>query len=96
LTHERDADSLTVRGVVRNPGPSVRGLTAVVFLFDREGTFLTSGRTTIDQLPRGGESPFSVTIPRASDVGRYRVSFRMNDRIVPHIDRRDRTVALAK
>jgi hypothetical protein len=96
LTHERGADSLTVRGIVRNPGAGIRGLTAVVFLFDREGGFVTSGRATIDDLPSGTESPFSVTIPRASEVGRYRVSFRTNDRIVPHLDRRDRSLAQAK
>ena len=36
----------------------------------------------------GGESPFVVTVPGAADVGRYRVSFRTDDRVVPHIDRR--------
>src|SRR5213076_979993 len=52
LTHERDADRLTVRGIVRNPstGPAVRAITAGVFLFDRDGGFVTSGRTAIDML----------------------------------------------
>src|SRR5438105_1460359 len=57
---------------------------------------VTSGRATIDSLAPGTESPFAVTIPHASDVGRYRVSFRTDDRIVPHIDRRDRPMAHAK
>jgi len=92
LTHERDANRLTVRGLVRNPanGGAVQGITAVVFLFDRSGDFVTSGRAAIDALPPGGESPFVVTIPDVKDVGRYRVSFRTEDRIVPHIDQRDR------
>lgn len=92
LGHERDADRLIVRGVVRNPAAGARldRLTAVVFLFNRDGGFLTSGRTMIEPsaLVPGGESIFVVTIPGAAEVGRYRVSFRTDDRIVPHLDRR--------
>jgi len=92
LGHERDGDRLIVRGVVRNPasGAAIDRLTAVVFLFNREGGFLTSGRVMIDPstLRPGGESIFVVTVPGAGDVGRYRVSFRSDDRIVPHVDRR--------
>ena len=92
LGHERDGDRLLVRGVVRNPaaGARVDRLTAVVFLFNRDGGFLTSGRTMIEPsaLVPGGESIFVVTIPGAAEVGRYRVSFRTDDRIVPHVDRR--------
>jgi len=98
LTHDRDADRLTVRGIVRNPrnGATVRGLSAVVYLFNRAGAFATSGRATIDVLASGSESPFAVTIPNVGDVGRYRVTFKADDRIVPHVDRRDRTAAEAK
>lgn len=90
LGHERDGDRLTVRGVVRNPGPRMDGLTAVVFLFSRDGGFLASGRATIESGPlgRGGESTFVVTVPGANLVGRYRVSFRTENRVVPHVDRR--------
>jgi hypothetical protein len=92
LGHERDGDRLIVRGVVRNPpsGAAVDRLTAVVFVFNRDGGFLTSGRVMIEPsgLRPGGESIFVVTIPGAGDVGRYRVSFRTEDRIVPHVDRR--------
>jgi len=98
LTHERDANRLTVRGLVRNPasGGAVRGITAVVFLFDRSGDFVTSGRAPIDALPPGAESSFAVTIPDVKDVGRYRVSFRTDDRILPHVDRRERPLAEAR
>jgi hypothetical protein len=93
LGHERDADRLTIRGVVRNPpsGGEVSDLTAVVFLFNRDGGFLTSGRAAIDSsaLAPGAESPFAVTVAGAADVGRYRVSFRTGDGVVPHVDRRD-------
>jgi hypothetical protein len=92
LGHERDGDRLTVRGVVRNPPTSaeIDGVTAVVFLFNREGGFLASGRMPAQPstLRPGGETTFVVTVPGASDVGRYRVSFRTDDRIVPHVDRR--------
>jgi hypothetical protein len=91
LGHERDGDRLTVRGVVRNPagGTAIDGVTAVVFLFNRDGGFLASGRMPVQStLPPGGETTFVVTVPGAGDVGRYRVSFRTDDRIVPHVDRR--------
>jgi hypothetical protein len=92
LGHEREGDRLIVRGVVRNPGdaPAPSDLAAVVFIFNREGGFLASGRVTIDRsaLRPGGESTFVVTIPGAADAGRYRVSFRTEDRVVPHVDRR--------
>jgi len=93
LGHERDADRLTIRGVVRNPpsGAGKSGLTAVVFLFKHDGGFFASGRAAIDlsTLAPGAESSFVVTIPGAVDVGRYRVSFRTDDGVVPHVDRRE-------
>ena len=92
LGHERDGDRLTVRGIVRNPesGAAVDRLTAVVFLFNHDGGFLSSGRVIVEAfaLRPGAESIFVVTVPGAGDVGRYRVSFRTDDRIVPHVDRR--------
>ena len=92
LGHQRDGDQLTVRGVVRNPPSAAERdrLSAVVFLFTPEGGFLTSGRATIaaPALVPGGESTFIVTVPGAASVGRYRVSFRTDDHIVPHVDRR--------
>jgi hypothetical protein len=94
LGHERDGDHLTVRGIIRNPaaGAEVRGLTAVVYLFKDDGGFVGSGRAVIASpaLVPGGESAFVVTMAGATDVARYRVSFRTEDRVVPHVDRRDR------
>jgi hypothetical protein len=95
LGHQRDGDRLIVRGVIRNPSSGSRTdrLTAVVFLFDRDGGFVTSGRAAIDPavLPPGGESTFLVTVPGAADVSRYRVSFRSESGIVQHVDRRTRS-----
>jgi hypothetical protein len=92
LGHERDSAGLTVRGVVRNPsGLEIDRLTAVVFLFSRDGGFVASGRAVVLSAGngRGGEGTFVVTVPDANDVGRYRVSFRTDDRVVPHVDRRE-------
>ncbi|MBI3399954.1 MAG: hypothetical protein HY048_00930 [Acidobacteria bacterium] len=95
LDQDRDGDRLVIRGVVRNPagGPAVAGLTAVVFLFNRDGGFLTSERSALGAatLGPGSESPFVVTVAGAGDVGRYRISFRTGDRIVPHVDTRGKS-----
>lgn len=92
MRHTRHGSALTVTGLVRNPvsGAHVEGLSAVVLAFDGDGTFITSNRAPIDfmSLNPGDESPFVVTIPRAADVGRYRVTFRAGSGIVRHIDRR--------
>jgi hypothetical protein len=92
LGHERDGDRLTVRGAIRSPsGLEINRLTAVVFLFSRDGTFLTSGRATVEPTTsgRGAEGTFMIIVPGANDVGRYRISFRADDRVVPHVDRRE-------
>ena len=92
LGHERDGDRLTVRGVVRNPATGARldDLSAVVILLNREGGVLASARATVESAPLGpgGESAFVVTVAGATDVGRFRVSFRTDDHVVPHIDKR--------
>ena len=92
LSHDRDDDRITVRGVVRNPssGATIDQLAAVVFLFDRDGGFLDSGRAAmrVPVLAPGAESPFVVTVGRAARVGRYRVSFRSGDQVLSHVDRR--------
>ena len=92
LSHARQNERLAVSGLVRNPvnGKPVERLSAVVFLFDRTGTFVTSSRAHVDflKLGAGDESPFVVSIDAPATVSRYRVSFRTDDGVVPHIDRR--------
>jgi len=92
LKHERVGDSLHISGVVRNPqeGRVMKGLAAVAFLFDREGNYLSSDRAALDyvQLQPGEESPFSIAVPSAVGVSRYRVTFRTDAGIVAHVDRR--------
>jgi len=92
LGHEREADSLVVRGVLRNPsnGAEVDALTAVVMLFNHDGGLIGSGRAAVEasKLLPGGETAFVVTVTGAGNVERYRVSFRNNEHVVPHVDQR--------
>jgi hypothetical protein len=90
LGHEREARGLTVRGVIRNPagGADVDHLIAVVLLFNGEGGYIASGRAAVgtDKLSPGGETTFVVTVAGAPDVERYRVSFRTERDVIPHVD----------
>jgi hypothetical protein len=92
LRHDRQSSRLAVSGLVRNPGVGrpVERLSAVVFLFDQQGTFITSAKAPVDfvTLGAGDESPFVVSLDAPSNVARYRVSFRTDGGIMPHIDRR--------
>jgi hypothetical protein len=94
LEHDRDDNRLVVRGIVRNAASAVtlNGLTAVVLVFSKEGGYLASGRAPVATaaLAPGAETPFVVTLSDADTVDRFRVSFRTDDRVVPHIDRRGR------
>jgi hypothetical protein len=92
MRHSREGTTLTVTGLVRNPrgGAEARRVTAVVFAFDRGGGFTASGRAPLDfvVLQPGDESPFVVTIPNIREVSKYRVSFRTDDGMMRHVDRR--------
>lgn len=92
LRHERKNEKLAVSGLVRNPanGKPVARLSAVVFLFDKQGAFVTSAKSEVDfiKLGAGDESPFVVSLDAPTTVTRYRVSFRTDDGVRPHIDRR--------
>jgi hypothetical protein len=61
-------------------------------VFTRDGAFLASGRSAlaVPVLAPGAETAFVVTVPNANEIGRYRVSFRSDDRVIPHVDRRER------
>ena len=91
MRHARAGDNMTVTGLVRNRGEAApAAIMAVVFVFDRDGGFVASGRAPLEfaRIAKGDESPFQVTIPDVKEVGRYRVSFRTESGIVPHVDRR--------
>jgi hypothetical protein len=94
LGHELQGDRIVVKGIVRNSQAGVvRDRVAVaVFLLDREGAGLASALAAVETpaLAPGAQSGFVVTLPHTTEVARYRVSFRSDDRLVPHVDRRDR------
>ena len=92
LRHERTADGLVISGLVRNPatGPRMSDVNVIVFLFDRIGAFVTSVKRPLDfrTLAPGDESPFTIALTKTGTIGRYRVSFTTDDKVVPHVDRR--------
>jgi flagellar basal body-associated protein FliL len=92
LRHDRQGVNLSVAGLVRNPpaGNVLERVTAVVYLFDQQGAFVTSAKAPIDflKLTGGDESPFVVKVAAPTSVARYRVSFRTDDGTLAHVDRR--------
>ena len=100
MRYQRQGTTLTVSGLVKNPssGLAVNDVTAVVFAFNRDGAFVSSGRAPLDfsALAPGDESPFIVNVANVTDVARYRVTFRSGDAVVRHIDRRSNRVQLAR
>ncbi|HEX5069720.1 MAG TPA: hypothetical protein VFV78_05830 [Vicinamibacterales bacterium] len=93
LRYATDGGNFVVTGLVQNPTTSVslRGVQAVVYLFDAEGKFINSSRASIDTgvLSPGGESSFVVRVPASATVTKYRVSFQHDDgAAVQHVDRR--------
>lgn len=92
LDHDQADGTLAISGLVHNPpdGAPVDRLDAVVFLFDREGTFVKSAVSPVDfrHLAPGDDSPFVVRLDAPAGVARYRVSFRTENGVVPHVDRR--------
>jgi hypothetical protein len=96
LRHERTADGLSITGLVHNPsgGHLIADLDVLVFLFDRNSALLSSVRAPLDfrTLAPGDESPFEVSVGRIGAIGRYRVSFSADNKVVPHVDRRQNPV----
>jgi hypothetical protein len=96
MKHTRSGDALTITGLVRNPasGAQVSHISAVVFAYDRDGTFAASAQAPLDftVLAPGDESPFVVTL-KVADVSKYRVSFRTDAGTLRHVDRRAATPA---
>jgi hypothetical protein len=95
LRHAQREGAMEITGLVRNPAaaaPTDR-VTAVVFFFDATGGFLSSARAPLDftRLSPGEESPFVVLAQPPAGVSRYRVSFRRDDGVVPHVDRREKS-----
>jgi hypothetical protein len=68
----------------------VERLAAVVSLFDADGMLVSSGRAPVDflQLGPGDDTPFVVSVQARPGAVRYRVSFRTDAGVLPHVDRR--------
>ena len=93
LRDARQADSLTITGLVHNPrgGRPLSRVTVTAYTFDDKGSFLASGRALIDvtAFAPGDESPFVVTVPVTGTVARYRIGFRGEDgSVISHVDKR--------
>jgi hypothetical protein len=93
LRDARQADALTITGLVHNPqrGAPLSRVTVTAYTFDDKGSFLASGRALIDvtMFAPGDDSPFVVTVPVTGTVARYRIGFRSEDgRVISHIDKR--------
>jgi hypothetical protein len=92
LGHERGKGVLVVRGEIRNPsnGALCCMPAVVVLTFDEHGIFLGSSESDggSEKLPPGGRAAFSVSIPARTTPARYKISFRSEGQIVPHVDRR--------
>lgn len=100
LRDSRQADTLTITGLVHNPrgGIPLSRVTVTAYTFDDTGSFLASGRALIDvtAFAPGDESPFVVTVPVTGAVARYRIGFRAEDgSVIAHIDRRQQASVAA-
>jgi hypothetical protein len=101
LKHAQDGTTLTITGLVQNPrdGVPLTKVAATAYVFGADGSFITSGSAPLDftLLRPGAESPFTISVPVAAAVARYRVGFRdEGGRIIGHVDRRgSSTIAAA-
>jgi len=92
LDHRRQGDYLAVSGSLRNPpgGREREKLSVSATVFDRTGAVIGTGQTPLPvaMLPPGGETAFTLSLPDAGRIGRYRVSFMEDRSGLPHVDRR--------
>jgi hypothetical protein len=92
LDHAREGNRLTIYGTVRNPAGSrdVCDLVAVVSLFGQDSTYLGMLQVPVvnSVLAPGTDSPFEISVADSLSVARYRLSFKIADTPVPHVDRR--------
>ena len=93
LAHTRTGDYLAISGSLRNPPDGVeRGqLSVTAVVFDRDGAVVGTGQTPLPVavLPPGSETSFTISLPDADRINRYRVGFVHEQTSVPHLDRRE-------
>ncbi len=99
LAHAKQGEYLAITGAVRNPTDGVnRGrLSVMATVFDRDGTLIGTGQMPlpVPALTPGSETPFTISMPEADRINRYRISFAQDQTRVPHIDRRETANATA-
>ena len=92
LDHRREGDYLAVSGSLRNPprGRERSKLSITATVFDGTGAIVGTGQTPLPAaaLPPGGETAFTISLPNAGRINRYRVSFMEDRSPLPHLDRR--------
>ena len=92
LDHRRQGDYLAVSGYLRNPpgGRERSKLSITATVFDRTGAIIGTGQTPLPRamLPPGAETRFTIALPGADRINRYRVSFMEDQSRLPHVDRR--------
>lgn len=98
LYHRRQGDYLAVSGSLRNPpdGRERTRLSITATAFGRTGAIVGTGQTPlpVEALPPGDETPFTISLPDADLIRRYRVSFMEDQSGLPHVDRRASDAAM--
>jgi hypothetical protein len=89
MTHTRDGAALVISGAVRNASQTTTApLTTVVTALGVDGHVVGTSSAALTSVGPGDTRPFTVRLEGMSAVGRYRVSFRTNNGVMPHVDRR--------
>jgi len=93
LYHSVTSAGFVVSGRLRNPvrGAALRDVVAVVDVYDPDGRVVTTARVPIgsSELGAGESATFSVALPGAPNIARYRVEFQVNGHDpIPHVDLR--------
>ena len=98
LDHRRQGDYLAVSGSLRNPsgGRGRSKLSVAATAFDRSGAIVGTGQAPlpVEALPAGDETAFTISLPDADLISRYRVSFMEDQSELPHVDRRGSDAAM--
>jgi hypothetical protein len=89
MSHVREGSALVVTGLVRNASRATTApLTTVLTALDADGDVIGSSTAKLTAVAPGETRAFTVRLEGLSVVGRYRVSFRTNSGVMPHVDRR--------
>lgn len=97
LAHTKQGEYLAISGAVRNPANGMEHgrLSVMATVFDEDGIQIGTGQTPLPvrALAPGTETPFTISMPDADRINRYRISFAHDQTRVAHIDRRQMAAA---